>query len=360
MVSRSVMLLGVFTSGLFLSTDAAAQDDRQTELRTLVDVEVLLPKLDTSLNAQTWGPVFEKLGVTVQFRQAILDDKPAVTERVRGSYRLVKAVGEMDLNGTLKFPGKSFKLSDAAALTEWINELKTYGAQGSPVGKPLWGLNQEDFDSLFKDLGAPIAADVEEQELRAALQKLGLPARYPVRLQASAEAWLQNAGGRPLRQEVRGFSSGTGLAIVLADYGLGFRPQRTPQATLELAVEPLQDMSHAWPIGWELEAKPPLNEQAPQLFNLITAGFENLPLQDVLDAAEQASQTPIIIDYEQCAAREIDPRTARVNFPQKKTAWAMLIRSVAGQARLTREVKTDEAGRIFVFVFPFVPRPAPR
>jgi hypothetical protein len=360
MLPRSRLLLAVITSGLFLPPHAAAQDERQAELRTLVDVEVLLPKLDTSLNAQTWGPVFGKLGVTVQFRQAIFDDKPAVTERIRGTYRLVKAVGEMDLNGTLKFPSRSFKLSDTAALTEWINELKTYGAQGSPEGKPLWGLKREDFDALFKDLSAPVTADVEGQELRAALQHLGLPAKYPVRLRESAESRLESSAAHPLRQEVRGFSVGTGLAIVLADYGLGFRPQRTPQATLELSVEPLQDMSQPWPIGWELEAKPPLNEQAPQLFNLITAGFEDLPLQDVLDAVEQASQTPIIVDYEQCAIREVDPRKAQVNFPQKKTAWAMLIRSVAAQARLTHELKVDEGGHIFVHVFPFVPRPAPR
>jgi hypothetical protein len=360
MVPRSLLLLWVVTSSLLLPPCAAAQEERQAELRTLVDVEILLPRLDTSLNAQTWGPKFEKLGVPVQFRQAILDDKPALTERIRGSYRMVKAVGEMDLNGTLTFPDRTFKLSDAAALTEWINELKTYGAQGSPTGKPLWGLKREDFDSLFKDLGAPIAAEVEGQELRTALQRLGLPAKYPVRLQASAEAWLQTAGGHPLRQEVRGFSSGTGLAILLADYGLGFRPQRTPQATLELAVEPLRDMSQPWPIGWELEAKPPLNEQAPQLFDMITAGFDKLPLQDVLDAVEQASQTSIIVDYERCTARDIDPRTVEVNYPQKKTAWAILIRSVAAQARLTREVKVDEAGRVFVYVFPFVPTPAPR
>lgn len=357
---RSLVLLGVSASGLLLLPHAAGQDERPPELRTLVDVEVLLPRLDTSLNAQTWGPIFEKLGVSVQFRQAILDDKPAVTERTRGSYRMVKAIGEMDLNGTLKFPDKSFKRSDTAALTEWINELKTYGAQGSPVGKPLWGLKREDFDTLFKDLGAPITAEVEGQDLRAALQRLGLRAKYPVRLKASAESRLQHAGGHPLRQEVRGFSGGTGLAIALADYGLGFHPQRTPQATLELAVEPLEDIAQPWPIGWELEAKPPLNEQAPQLFDMITAGFEDLPLQDVLDAAEAASQTPIIIDYERCAAREIDPRTVLVNYPQKKTAWAILIRSVAGQARLTREVKVDESGRIFVYVFPFSPKPAPR
>jgi hypothetical protein len=119
-------------------------------------------------------------------------------------------------------------------------------------------------------------------------------------------------------------------------------------------------MSQPWPIGWELEAKPPLNEQAPQLFNMITAGFDKLPLQDVLDAVEQASQTSIIIDYEQCAAREIDPRTVQVNYPQKKTAWAILIRSVTSQARLTREVKVDESGRVFVYVFPFAPKAATR
>lgn len=357
MLHRSLMFALVAPVLLCGSSGRAQQPDRLA-LKTEVEFEVLVPRFGGALESQTWGPVFEKLGVTVRFRQAILDDEPVVEERTRGTYRTVKVVGEMDLDGTLHVPGKAFKSSDTGILKEWVDELKTYGAQGSPDGKPLWGLKQVDFDALFIKLARPLTAEVEGLAPREALAKLAMPAEHPVRLNAAAEARLQGElAARPLRQDVNGFSGGTGLAIVLADFGLGFRPRRTPQATIELVVEPMADISDPWPVGWPLEPKRPLNEEVPQLFDLVTAGFPDLPLQDVLNAVEQNSKTPIIVDYELCATKEIDPFTASVKFPEKKTAWFMLIRSVTAQARLTRELKVDEAGRVFVHVFPFVPKP---
>jgi hypothetical protein len=346
---------------LFGASSTSAQPTDRLALKTDVEFEVLVPRFGGALEAQSWGPVFQKLGVSVRFRQAILDDKPVVEERTRGTYRTVKVIGEMDTGGTLHVPSKSFKPSDTTTLKEWVDELKTYGAQGSPDGKPLWGLTKEDFDALFVKLSKPLAAEVEGLAPRAALAKLEMPASHPVRLHTSADAKLQGElAARPLRQEVGGFSAGTGLAIVLADYGLAFRPRRTPQATIELVVEPLADISDPWPVGWPLDAKRPLNEEVPQLFDMVTAGFPDLPLQDVLNAVEQNSQTPIVVDYELCATKEIDPFTATVKFPEKKTAWFMLIRSVTAQARLTRELKVDEAGRVFVHVFPFMPKPPPK
>ena len=46
--------------------------------------------------------------------------------------------------------------------------------------------------------------------------------------------------------------------MLLNEYGLGFRPVRTPSGKIEIAVFPLQKTTEVWPVGWqlkELEAK---------------------------------------------------------------------------------------------------------
>lgn len=345
---------------LLMCAAALAQGERPAAAnaeKTLVEFEILLPKLGDGLDAQTWGPVFEKMGVSVRFRQAILDEEPKVEERIRGSWRMVNVIGEMDLDGTLHFPDKTYTMSETRQLGEWVDELKTYGAQGAPDGKPAWGLSEAQFTAVYDALSTPIDAELAGIELPDAFQALKLPVDYPLRLQTTAEELLRSpVSAHPLRQDVRGLSMGTGLAIVLSDFGLGFRPLRNPKGTIDLVVEPLEDLKDPWPIGWELDPSQPRNEVAPALFAMVRAGFDDLPLQDVLDAIEQASQTPIIIDYRRCAARDIDPAEVKVSYPQKQTAWVLILRTVTAQARLTREIMLDEAGTPFVYVFPFEPQ----
>lgn len=328
-------------------------------VKTLVEFEILLPRQGDALDAQKWGPTFERIGVSVRFRQAILDDEPEVEERMRGTWRMVNVVGEMDREGTLHFPEKSFTMSEGAKLADWVEELKTFGAQGSPDGKPVWGLSEAQFTAVYDELSKPIENSLEGQELPDALQNLQLPADYPVRLHETAENRLTDpSSAHALREEVQGLSLGTGLAIVLADYGLGFRPIRNTKGTIALVVEPLSEITDPWPIGWELDPAQPRNEVAPGYFEMVRAGFDDLPLEDVLDAVEQASGTPIIINYEGSAARGIDPAVVRVSYPQKQTAWVLIVRTVTSQARLTREIMIDEAGKPFIYVFPFVPQRA--
>lgn len=339
----------------------SAQSDRQPAspaTKTLVEFEILMPKLGDGLDAQRWGPAFEKIGVSVRFRQAILDDEPAIEEQTRGTWRMVNVVGEMDLDGTLHFPDdKSFTMSESAKLAEWVNDLKTYGAQGSPAGKPVWGLSEPQFTAVYDALSTPITAEVAGLELPDVFQNLKLPADYPLKLHETAEDRLRNpASAHPLRENVTGLSTGTGLAIVLADYGLGFRPLRNTQGKIDFIVEPLSEISDPWPIGWEPDPAQPRNEVAPGFFAMVRAGFDDLPLQDVLEAVEQASETPIIINYEASLARDINPAEVKVSYPQKQTSWVLIVRTVTSQARLTREIMIDEAGKPFVYVFPFVPQ----
>jgi hypothetical protein len=356
----AVVVVGLWAAGAGIA-QAPPAGRSATDVKTSVEFEVLVPPQGSALNAQKWGPLFETVGATVRFRQPLLDDKPGINEKTRGTLRTVTVTGKMDLDGKLSFPGRSFSASESGKLSEWVNELKTYGALGAPTGKPVWGLSEEQFDKLYKALSAPVAGEVEDLDLKAAISGLGLPAAYPVRFHSSAETLL--TGRQPLppvRQTLAGFSGGTALAIVLADCGLGFRPLRTPAGQIELVVQPLKDMTDPWPVGWEADPSRPRNDLAPELFKMVNVGFDKLPLADVLDAAEQASGVPIIVDHERCRQKEIDLSAITVSYPQRRTAWSILIRTVVQQSRLTREIKTDEAGRVFVHVYPFEAKAAAR
>jgi len=351
---------------LILTATAHAQSERAATPRplaikqTIIDVEIMLDESSDPVAPQEWGPVFEQVGVAVRFRQRIFDDELAVTERVKGSTRTVNVVGELDRGGVIRFAGgRSFSRDDAKALATWIGELNTYGAQGSPDGQPVWGLTEKQFKDLFAELSRPVTSEVEGLDFQPAVKQMGLPGGYGFRLDAAARDMLQAEGGdHPLRHEVGGLSRGTALAIVLADYGLGFRPLRTPGGEIELVAEPLESLKKPWPIGWPLQDERPRNEIAPALFEQIEAGFEDVSLADVLSAIEQATGTRVVVDYGKCAKRNIDPASLNVSLPKKKTAWILILRSVAAQARLTREIMLDEAGTAFVSVFPFEPKSA--
>lgn len=327
------------------------------QLKTFVQFVILTPRVGTGLKAQQWGPIFERMGATVRFRQHNLGEEPDIEESTRGTFRTVTVTGVMDAEGALIFPETSYDMSQAEAFGEWIAELKAFGAQGSPEGKPVWGLKETEFTEIYEALTPAVDAAVKSEPLLDALRHLALPDEYPLRMHTTARTWLERAAqDHPLRQDVTGISKGSALAIVLADYGLGFRPLRRPgEEGVDLVVQPLEDISDPWQIGWELDPRQPRNEIAPALFELITAGFDDVPLQDVLDAVHVASHTPIIIDYRACAERNIDPTDVKVSYPRKQTAWALLIRTVTSQARLTHEIRTDEGGNAFVRVFPFVP-----
>jgi hypothetical protein len=64
---------------------------------------------------------------------------------------------------------------------------------------------------------------------------------------------------------------------VLAEYGLGYRPQRTPEGSIELAVESLDKTSDTWPAGWDLPAgsRPP--DVFPKFYQVVSIDITERP-----------------------------------------------------------------------------------
>jgi hypothetical protein len=302
--------------------------------------------------------VFERLGMPFRVQMGRGGEEPSVTETATGRFREVRVVGQLDRSGRVVLPDRAFTAADGEKLGAYLKELEKFGRQGPPEGKPLWGLNEPQFAEVYEALSQPVAADVKEQRIREAVAKIGLPATLPVRFSNDADQWLTDEmpESTPVRQKVKGFSKGTALAIVLNDYGLGFHPLRKPAGTIELVVEPLRTAKQPWPVGWE--PKEPLPKTAPALYEMVPIDLDNVPLMDVLNAVSVQTKIPIRFDHYRIEAFGVDPATARVSYPPKKTSLSILVRNLTSQHKLLRDVKIDEQGHPFLWITPNVPRPA--
>lgn len=316
---------------------------------TIVDLKLLTDSNGGGLHAQEWGKVLEPLDVAVQIQRPTLSDKPEVRERNVGTIRYVTAVGTLDRAGRINFPGRAFELSDGVKLREWLTELKTYGAQGTPEGQPMWGLTKAQFTRVYDSLLKPVEVSVLDMPVAKAIASLPLPMQYPVRFSPAAESLLGQTGPRNrVRQDVRGFSAATAMAIMLNDCRLGFRPNRTPNDAVELLIEPLGSREDLWPVGWPLQ-KPRL-KAAPKLFAMTPIELDQVPLTDLLTTVAELTETPVILDHYEIEKANIEPAKLSVSFKRSSTSWSVALKTMVIPKKLSREIWQDENGRAFVFI----------
>ena len=338
---------------------APSEKPEGAALQTIVEVDILSLDPQGDPSSQNWGQLFEDLGLSVRIRSG-REAKAGVTEKVRGSLRYVTASGILNRDGELSFGKVAFRLSEAERVKEWLDELKTYGAQGTPEGKPLWGLSRAQFAIVNEQMTKLLTVSTKGQSLPTLVQALQNEAQLPVRLHTATAGWLKDAAhDRPITTDVTGFSTGTGLAIALNEIGTGLRPVRTPAGQIEYEILPLDQLKDPWPLGWEPKAETPRNLITPELFQMGVVGFNQSPLSEVLAAIQTESKTPIVIDTRRSLAKKIDVHKILVSSPTKRTAWALVVSQCVRQAGLYNSYRQDEAGRGFVLVAPFEPQVIP-
>ncbi|MEM7812759.1 MAG: hypothetical protein AAF532_14885 [Planctomycetota bacterium] len=308
-----------------------------------------------SLASQQWARRIGRFGHAVQVRGAIPGDELIATEKVRGRLRDVKVVGQIARDGRLVFPGEVFTPTDLGPLSEWLNDLQTYGAQGAPDGQARWGLNAMQFEGLSAAMTAVVDLDLLEQTPRDAVAAVAPPS-YAVRYTIDAEKLLDRLDVAPpdaassVAADVRGLARGTTLAVVLNRVGLGFRPERTPEGVVELVVEPLDDLETPWPVGGTLEGTRRA-DAAPAMFTQFDGGFDDT-FARFARLVTRTSGIPLLADHAGIAADGIDLADVRVTIPPRRTSLSLMLRSATLPHRLTREIRVDEAGNPFVWVLP--------
>ncbi|HEX4069598.1 MAG TPA: hypothetical protein VHX68_00450 [Planctomycetaceae bacterium] len=319
---------------------------------TRVTIEVFTGQEGTGLQAQQWESVFDRAGLLVRIHSPFPGDKISIKEKQLGKLREVYVVGKLERDGSLVFPGHKFAKSDSTAFEEWLRELKTYGAQGNPTGKAFWGLSQEQFEAMSGALTTPVQQEVAGLAFDEAIRTLQLPAKYPFRLSIAAEKRLDAPGikQRLGKLQLRGFSHGTALAMLLSQYGLGFRPNRTPEGSLELVGLRSQDGQALWPVGWDVPEGTYPASVAPKLFQQTQVDLKDQKLIDVLEAIADRTGTPVRVDFASITSRDLDLDKILVNASGQHMTWSRLLANITSPSLLLPQIRTDEAKRPFVWV----------
>jgi hypothetical protein len=138
-----------------------AQSGSSAESKTLLSVDLVVGTEGVGFQAQTWRPLFEQMGVDVQIRSGNINDKPEIKEDKVGEFRRVQVIGQLDRQGRIILPDRVFSRDQAANLAKYLEELKRFGQQGNPFGKPLWGLNAEQFSELYKAFSEKIEKPIK-------------------------------------------------------------------------------------------------------------------------------------------------------------------------------------------------------
>jgi hypothetical protein len=325
---------------------AAASSDTRISLEIFTGTEGL------GFHAQQWESVFEHAGVLARIHSEFSGDQVSIREKQYGKLREVTLVGKLERDGSLTFSGHKFARSQSAAFEEWLRELRAYGAQGSPSGKALWGLSREQFDAMQKALATPVEEEIAGLPFDEAIGALHLPEQYPFRLSIAGQQTLATPGMKkqPGRVQVRGIARGSALALVLSQYGLGFRPNRTPSGKLELVGLRVEDGQALWPIGWDIpEGTYPANV-APKLFQQTKVDLKDQKLADVLNAISDRTGVPVRIDYTAIAARGLDAESILVSASGEHMTWSRLLSAITSPSLLVANLRTDEARKPFVWV----------
>jgi hypothetical protein len=358
------------------ATPARSSDDRFNPSKTSLSIEILMPREGNAIDEQQWSKTLADMGFSVRMRSPLVNDKIEVTERTRGPLRFVTVVGALDPRGRIVFPDRSFTSADADELKDWLNELKSYGAQGSPEGRPLWGLSRPQFETVYAALARPVKSDVQGLPLTDAIAALGLPKSLPFHFNAAAKQEL-DAPGQPqgVARSVSGITAGTALAFVLNEYGLGFHPERLPDGNVELLIQPLPEAAPTddrvpvvWPVGWQIDEKPaperrskpvsdakavPSNRQVlgdSLLQQREAIGLTNVSIEAALKTIETETGVPMLVDRNAVATAGIDLAKTKVSVLPRNTSWNLVLKSVTLSNRLRHELRRDEAGNPVVFI----------
>jgi hypothetical protein len=368
MFPRSFATLGVACVSLMLTGRLVAQPGFDQTIEsdgplTIIRVEILTQGIDATTNPQEWGRAFEEIGITCRVRQGTREDMPSIAEEVSGEVRRIEVVGILDRQGTITFPDVAFSLAEQVEFRNWFAELERYGIQGSPAGQANWGLDEAQLVELLGHLAQPIEVEVKGLPMGQAIDQLPFPEGMELNFGSGSSA-PADVGLAPgprfdaesfVVNEVRGLSLGTGLAILLAEEGLGFHPRRNPDGSVDLDVISLAGELEPWPIGWDVGDSTPRDQLFPTLFEFFPVTIEDVSLLQTLTVISERSEVPVLIDHRACAARDIDISGIRITVVEEQSAWGLVIRRVVSQARLTFDYRLDEADKGFIWIYPFTP-----
>lgn len=306
---------------------------------------IVIGQQQASGEFHTWLQTLNQVGAArVQLRAPQPTDAYGIEVQGSAENPTYVVTAKLTSGGELIVPGGRFRMNEAGAIKRWIADLAASGppSQRAPVG-PM-GLTAEDLERAKTELSVPVDVETAGKSRAEVVQTIA--GRLNQSLRADP-AVIRAMADDKVAEELSQFACGTALACVLRPAGLGMVPQKTP-AGLAYIIGPVQPGQDVWPIGGKPEK--PSRDTLPALYDSLTVNIQGVSAAKALTAISERLKTPFLLDHNALARHGVDLEKILVNVPSGRTSYNIILSKVLAQAKLNRELRTDEAGKPFLWL----------
>ena len=345
-----LMAVTVLYFSAMVTRNAAALDETASSPR-LLDVEVVIQSQTSHrLKAQEWGRVLQGLGYTVKFREARPGDVTGVEDLEEGGLLQTRIVAGMVQDGAIQIGKQRFTADNPEPLLRFFEEVKTYGAGGPPNANPSWGLSPDQFREVTQLLAQPVTESIELRSSVLAIEAIGLPGNMRMLFTDASRSLAlgRQPASLPESLELQGFSKGTAIAIVLAQYGLGFRPKPVGPGRYDLEIDRGDETSNLWPVGWKPEQS--YSEILPAYLKAIPLDVEDVEVDKLIGAVAEKLQLPFYTSNFVLHASKLNLSELKYTRKNVRISPFRLLTAVGDKLELGFDVRVDEAGKMFLWV----------
>lgn len=348
-LSVSSVAYGQSDSPQALSSDNIRTEPERPVIRT-VELDVLIQSAPNyRVKAQEWGRLLQELGYTPKFRQPKPGEEIRIEDVVQGDRVSVHIVCGMSPDGSIRIGRQKFALTDSNKLRIVLDELRDFGSGGPPERNPTWGMNEKQLLEVMKLLSEPVTDVVQLDSPLVTVESLGLPEGVKLTF---ADAARERALGRrpesaPEEMDLKGCSKGCGIAIVLAQYGLGFRPQRIAANRFELQIDAGGETNNLWPTGWKTQET--VAKVLPAYLKSIPVDVEDAEVSALLAVVAERLKIPVFNSSFELASAGKNLDELTYSRSEKKIAPSRLLTSIGDKHELGFDVRVDEGGKLFLW-----------
>jgi hypothetical protein len=294
-----------------------------------------------------WLQLLTEMGIdNVRIRGARTGEQPKLTNVGTEDRPRYHALGILNAREELLLPGGTFRAGDRRGLADYFRRLSDEGPEGMTAPRGRFGLTEKQLAAVYADLAQPIEFETAGQPITAVIERLQTKFQVPVVVDPQADRALRAA--KPIADDAKGLTAGTGLAILLRGEGLALRPEKPQGNPLAIRVVPVDSEGDTWPVGWEPEG-PPV-EIAPALFEFVNVEIDGYTLREALEAIGPRIKLPYYFDRAALARHHVDPDAIQIALPQSRTYYKRILDRVLAQARLGGQLRVDEAGTVFYWI----------
>ncbi|MDG1894657.1 MAG: hypothetical protein P8J37_07095 [Fuerstiella sp.] len=315
-----------------------------------LQVEVLTQPLPgVGRHTQQWARVFQEMGRRARFRGGRNGEKSRLEHTGVQGRNAVKAVGILQTDGSLVFLDRKFVTTNLKPVEEWLKRLELYGAAGPPNESPTWGLSEEQYTNVLKQLSQSVETPLNVRTPMTLIDSLDLPSGFQVTF---TDAGRQRAFSKTTiartTDRYKGLSKGSVLAVALTQFGLGFRPKSRPGGGVRIEVDAGTESDNMFPVGWKNTA--PITTVAPGLAKSVTVDLEGGEMDALIQVIAERLEVPYFYSHFALLSNGTDVSTLKYARKPDRLSLFRLMDIIGKKHDLGLSLRTDEAGHLFLWV----------